>query len=87
MVNSRSHDLNSPTRAQMRAARAGLGLSLQALADEATLGVSTVQRAEKDGLEALTPANAQRLIETFAQLGVRFLDADPDGPGLRIRPT
>jgi cytoskeletal protein RodZ len=70
----------------MRAARAWLGLSLQALATEAMLGVSTVQRAENDGLEALTPANAQRLIETFSRLGVRFLDADADGPGLRIRP-
>lgn len=85
MVNIRPDGQISPSPAQMRAARAALGLSVKAMASEATLGVSTVRRAEDDGLAVLTPANAQRLLDTYARLGVRFLVEDADGPGLRFR--
>lgn len=85
MVNIRPHEQKSPSRAQLRAARAALDLTVKALAAEAMLGVSTVRRAEDDGLQVLTAANAQRLLDTFERLGVLFLEADQDGPGLRVR--
>lgn len=85
MVNIHSGERNLPSRTQLKAARAALDMTVKTLAEEATLGVSTIRRAEDDGLEVLTPANARRLIDTFSRLGVLFLDANEDGPGIRIR--
>lgn len=85
MVNSRPHGSFSPLVVQLRAGRAGLGLTVEALAAEARLGVNTVRRAERDGLQVLTPANADRLVVTLERLGVMFLDADAAGPGVRFK--
>lgn len=75
----------SPTPAQLRAARAALGLSLAEVAEKTGLGVNTVTRAEKQGLQALTAANADRLVVTLEGLGIGFLDPDAtQGPGLRL---
>lgn len=85
MVNIHSHERKLPSRGQLKAARAALDLTVKDLAAEALLGVSTIRRAEDDGAHVLTAANAQRLLDTFARLGVLFLDADENGPGLRVR--
>jgi len=84
MVNNRPHGYFLPTIVQLVAARAGLGLSAQALATEAGLGANTVRRAEAGGMQVLTPANAERLVATLEALGVTFLTADASGPGLRF---
>ncbi|MBB1178046.1 transcriptional regulator [Pseudomonas sp. FW305-3-2-15-E-TSA4] len=76
---------NTPTAAQVAAARAATGLSVAALAERSGLGVNTIRRAEASGASVLTGVNAARLVQTFEELGVVFLDADGYGPGLRIR--
>jgi len=74
-----------PTPAQLLAARAAVGLSVQALAQASGLGVNTIRRAEAGGAAVLTTVNAERLIATLNGLGVVFLEPDEDGPGLRFR--
>lgn len=87
MVNTYPHGIFSPTPALLIAARSGLGLSAHALAVEAKLGANTIRRAEAGGLAVITPANAERLIQTLERLGVTFLAPDDSGaPGLRLAP-
>lgn len=86
MVNNYPHGQFLPTAVQLTAARAGLGLSVQALADRTRLGVNTIRRAEADGAQVITPANAGRLVAVLIDLGVTFLEPDADGPGLRFAP-
>ncbi len=76
---------NAPTATQLAAARAATGLSVAALAARSGLGVNTIRRAEASGASVLTAVNAARLVQTFGDLGVIFLNADGYGPGLRIR--
>ncbi|WP_052516736.1 helix-turn-helix domain-containing protein [Brevundimonas abyssalis] len=85
MVNMRPHGIFSPTAQQLTAARAATGLSIQKLAEATGLGVNTIRRAEAGGAQVLTPVNAQRLVEVLQGLGVTFLEADANGPGVRIR--
>lgn len=87
MVNMPQHGGVSPTIEQLRAARALIGLSVQALSGHTGLGVNTIARAEKNGLATLTPANAARLVEVLERLGVEFLPDNGRGPGLRYRRT
>ncbi len=84
MVNNRPHEQFSPTGAQLAAARAATGLSVQALAERTGLGVNTVRRAEAGGAKVLTTVNAERLVAGLQALGITFLTPDADGPGLRI---
>ena len=84
MVNIRPYGSFSPTGSQLAAARAAAGLSVQALAERSGLGVNTIRRAEAGGASVLTSANAARLTETLHGLGITFLAADADGPGIRI---
>lgn len=85
MVNKNPHGYFSPTPGQLRAARAALDISVQVLAERASLGVNTIRRAETDSSVTLTRANAERLVQILQDLGVTFLEADADGPGLRVR--
>lgn len=85
MVNMRPDGIISPTPEQLAAARAAAGLSIGALAELTQLGVNTIRRAEAGGAQVLTPVNAQRLVGVLQSLGVTFLAADADGPGIRIR--
>lgn len=73
-----------PRPAQLRAARGFLDLTIHEVAEASGLGAMTIKRAEKMGLEALTPTNARRLVETFAQRGVTF-SADASGLGVTLR--
>lgn len=73
------------TGAQMRAARALLGISAEKLADETKLGVATIRRAElKDGDVGMTVVNIERVIETFERLGVKLL-AEMGNEGIGVR--
>ncbi len=85
MVNIRPRGIFLPTAEQLTAGRAATGLSVQALAEQTGLGVNTVRRAEAGGASVLTAVNAERLVAGLQALGISFLEADADGPGVRIR--
>ena len=79
-------DPRTLTAAQLRAARALVGLSAKELADQAVLGEATVRRAEKeDGQIKLTAANAARIVETLERAGVEFIGENGGGEGVRRR--
>jgi transcriptional regulator with XRE-family HTH domain len=75
---------NKITGGQIRAARALLNLSAQELADLTTLSRGTIQRAELETADT-TAANGARITEALEKLGVIFLPADTEGPGIRLR--
>jgi transcriptional regulator with XRE-family HTH domain len=58
--------------ALLRAARAGLDLSAQALADATGLGVNTIRRSERSGTGGMSKVNRRVLIETLIARGARF---------------
>lgn len=71
--------------AQIRMARAGLGISVRVLADRAGVAESTIQRFEagRGGMQAGTLA---RLEEALIRSGVEFIAPDEErGPGVRLR--
>src|SRR5690348_15512064 len=70
--------------AQFRAARAILNLSAQELAEETKLSRGTVQRAELESAN-VTASNTARMVEVLEKLGVIFIPADGEGPGVRLR--
>jgi predicted transcriptional regulator len=80
MVDSRGHI----TGAQIRAARALVGLSAQELATLTKLSRGTIQRAELEAAQTTT-ANTERVVEALERLGVIFLPENGDGPGVRMR--
>jgi hypothetical protein len=74
------------TSAQIRAARALIRWSAEDLAHHATVGVTTVRRAElRPNATALTRANDQAIRRALEQAGVEFIDAAGGGPGVRLR--
>lgn len=77
-------DASSVTGSQIRAARALLGISAQDLAVRAKLSRGTIQRAE-NGTTEITAGNLARVIETLEKLGIRFLESNGEGPGVRLR--
>ena len=78
--------LKSLTSAQIRAARALIRWSAEDLARESALGVTTIRRAELAESEtSMTTANDLAVRRTLEAAGVRFIDEDGDGPGVRLR--
>lgn len=74
------------TGAQIRGARAMLGISAEELAAAAKLGVATIRRAEKlDGAMNLTAANLAAIRTALETAGVEFIPDAGAGPGLRLR--
>jgi len=72
--------------AQIRAARALLNWTAADLAVKASLGLNTIRRAEAiNGKTALTAANELAIRRVLEEAGVRFIDANGDGPGVRLR--
>ena len=85
-INILSSDLEMITGGQLRAARALLGISAEALAKLATLGVATVRRAEQqNGPVSMTASNCRRLIETLHNEGVEIIPENGGGEGVRRR--
>jgi transcriptional regulator with XRE-family HTH domain len=70
----------SLTGAQLRAARALLGISGEELAELTQLGLSTIRRAEADeGPVGLTRANRHIIVSVLQSMGIEFLNADATG--------
>ena len=71
---------------QIRAARGFLQWSAQRLADEASVGLSTVQRSEKtEGEPQITKANLAAIRAALEAAGVEFIPENGGGPGVRLR--
>ena len=73
------------TPAQIRMARAGLGISVRVLAERARVADSTIHRFEtnRGGMQANTLDRLQSVLEAD---GVTFIPADTTGgPGVRVR--
>lgn len=71
------------TALQCRMARAGLGISAQALAKLAGCGRETVFRFERGG-EAYV-STVEKMKETLEAKGATFLPDDGNGPGVRVK--
>ena len=73
---------------QIRAARALLRWSAEDLARESALGLNTIKRAElAEDETSLTQANDLAVRRALEAAGVIFIDANGEGPGVRLRKT
>ena len=71
------------TSGQIRAARSLIRWRAEDLAQESSVGVATIRRAElAEGPTALTAANDQAIRRTLEAAGIEF---DGGGPGVRLR--
>lgn len=85
MIDKQLFDVKSLSGPQIRAARGLLGISAEALAGMAQLGVATVRRAEaSEGVSSLTTANAQRIVEALSNAGVVLIPRGDGGEGVRL---
>ena len=74
------------TGAQIRAARALLGISAARLAEMTRLGVATIRRSElDDGPVTMTIVNAERVISAFEAAGVGFIARNGAGVGVFLK--
>ncbi len=78
------------TAAQIKAARALLGIDQRQLAEAAELSVPTIQRMEaSDGTVRGNVDSLVKLIEAFNRLGVELINADSASPsggrGVRLK--
>lgn len=70
---------------QIRAARALLRLSVVDLAEASGVGVATIKRIEaSDGLPSANARTLDALSRALQALGVEFLGAPDDAPGVRL---
>jgi transcriptional regulator with XRE-family HTH domain len=69
---------------QIKIARIILGWDQKRLADEAAIGVATVQRAERADQPPITAANLFAIQRVLEQAGIAFID-DEERPGVRWR--
>ena len=72
------------TPEQCRAARALLGWSQQDLANQARVGIVTVNQLE-NGLSQPRPATLDVIRRALETAGVEFIDENGGGPGVRLR--
>ncbi len=74
------------TNAQLRAARSLVGWSQAGLAEASELGIATIKRMEgKRGPLRSSAANVLKVQQALEDAGVIFIDADEEGPGVRLR--
>jgi len=74
------------TGAQIRAARAALDWSAEALASKSGVSVRTIMRFEQT--DRIPPNRSSTLLEVQKALeaaGIEFIGTPDDGPGIRIR--
>lgn len=70
---------------QIRAARALLKLSVVDLAKASGVGVATIKRIEaSDGLPSANARTLDALRKALQALGIEFIGAPDDAPGLRV---
>ncbi|HEV2514100.1 MAG TPA: helix-turn-helix domain-containing protein [Devosia sp.] len=65
--------IDTPSHAQIRAARAYLGWTALELAEESGVSFSTVRRVEMPGHRAVRDENVAAIREAFSRHGVRFV--------------
>lgn len=71
--------------AQIRMARAGLGISVKVLAERSGVADSTIHRFEA-GRGGMQTGTLERLQTALEAAGAIFLSAEPSGgPGVRLR--
>src|SRR4051794_27804405 len=86
MKGVKSMEAKALTAAQIRAGRALLGWSAEKLAQEASLGLATVRRAEgSKGQTSLTAANDLSIRRALEGAGVVFIDGNGGGPGVHLK--
>ena len=74
------------TSGQIRAARSLIRWRAEDLAQESSVGVATIRRAElAEGPTALTAANDQAIRRCLEAAGIEFIDENGGGPGVRLR--
>lgn len=73
--------------AQIRAARALLGISAHRLAELAKVGSATVQRFElAEGVPESRGGTLERIVEALQDQGIEFIGTE-DAPGVRLNRT
>ena len=73
------------TKEQLRGARAMLGWSQQALADQSGVSLSSIHRLETgSGDLAVRLDTLKKLQTTLEKAGIRFIPENGGGPGVRI---
>ena len=72
-----------PEGIQVRMGRAAIGWSVRELARNAGVTPNTISRIENGG-DALA-STMERLQTALEDAGVIFIDADDEGPGVRLR--
>ncbi len=71
---------------QLRAARGLVGWSQSALANASGLALSTIKRMEGErGPLRSSAGNVLKVQQALEDAGVIFIDADEEGPGVRLR--
>ncbi len=71
---------------QLRAARGLIGWSQSALAKGSGLALSTIKRREGDrGPLRSSAENVLKVQRALEDAGVIFIDADEEGPGVRLK--
>ena len=76
------------TSCQIRAARALINWSARELADKSGMGVATIRRMElAEGVPSSNAQNLELIKKTLETLGVEFIGAPDDRPGVRLNIT
>ncbi len=71
---------------QLRAARGLVGWSQSALAEASGLALSTIKRMEGErGPLRSSAGNVLKVQQALEDAGVIFIDADKEGPGVRLK--
>lgn len=84
--NSNRRNMKDITGAQIRAARALLRWTSEELAKGASVGISTVRRAEAgDGVPSMTAANLKAVRAALEEAGIEFIAENGGGAGVRFR--
>jgi transcriptional regulator with XRE-family HTH domain len=74
------------TGAQIRAARALLRWTAEDLAESASVGLSTIRRAEaEDGPPSITAANLKLVRMALENAGIEFITRNGGGVGVRFK--
>ncbi len=84
--NEKSKIMSKITGAQIRAARALLRWTAEDLAESASVGLSTIRRAEaEDGPPSITAANSKLIRMTLENAGIQFITRNGGGVGVRFK--
>jgi len=77
--------MNIATGPQLRAARNGLGWSIEHLSENSKISVRTIIRYEDvEGVPPNRSGNLEALIATLEAAGIEFIGSPDDAPGIRI---